>query len=466
MMSKNIILNTDSYKTSHFLQYPKGIEYLSSYIEARGGKFPSAVFFGLQMFLKEYLLPPITQDNIDEAEAVLKAHGVPFNKMGWQYILDEHVGKLPIRIQALDEGTVVPVHNVMVQVVNTDPKCAWLSSYIETALLRAVWYPTTVATVSYRCKQILLEYLEETADTIEGLDFKLHDFGARGATSEEAAAIGGVAHLVNFMGTDTISGLLAAKKYYNADMAGFSIPAAEHSTIISWGKANEREAYANMLEQFLMPNQVVAVVSDSYDLWHTIDDIWGGELKQRIEQSGGTLVVRPDSGEPIEIVPEAIERLMAKFGYSVNEKGYRVLPDCIRLIQGDGVGEESIKEILMKMKAQQLSADNVAFGMGGALLQKINRDTMRFAMKASAVCVDGQWRGVYKAPVTDMAKRSKQGRLAVIKNARGILQTIQESELNGEKNYLDTVFENGELLKVFDFEKIRSNVNQSLILNR
>lgn len=461
-MPNNIILNTDSYKTSHFLQYPQGIEYLSSYVEARGGKFPSAVFFGLQMFLKEYLLPPITQANIDEAETVLTAHGVPFNKMGWQYILEEHAGKLPIRIQALEEGTVVPVHNAMVQVVNTDPKCAWLSSYIETALLRAVWYPTTVATVSYRCKQVILEYLQETADTLDGLSFKLHDFGARGATSEEAAAIGGAAHLVNFMGTDTISGLLAAKTYYNADMAGFSIPAAEHSTIISWGKANEQAAYANMLAQFLEPNKLVAVVSDSYDLWHAIDEIWGGELKQRIEQSGGTLVVRPDSGEPIEIVPEAIERLMAKFGYSVNKKGYRVLPDCIRLIQGDGVGEDSIKEILMKMKAQQLSADNVAFGMGGALLQKVNRDTMRFAMKASAVCVNGDWRGVYKAPVTDMAKRSKQGRLAVIKNAHGMFQTIQENDLEEQKNYLETVFENGELVKDVDFEQVRANVNQSL----
>ena len=327
---RNLILNTDSYKVSHFAQYPAGTEFVSSYIESRGGVYPQTLFFGLQAFLKEYLSNPITAADIDEAEAVSVAHGVPFNRPGWEYILESHNGFLPVEIEAVAEGSVVPTGNVLVQVMNTDPACAWLTSYIETALLRAIWYPVTVATVSWNCRNIIARYMEETADNLDGLSFKLHDFGSRGASSEETAALGGLAHLVNFMGTDTLSAILAARRYYGADMAGFSIPAAEHSTITSWGRDGECAAYANMLKQFGGEGKLVAVVSDSYDLWNAIDNLWGGELKAQVEQMGGTLVVRPDSGNPLEVVPAAIERLMAKFGYRTNSKGYRVLPDCVQ----------------------------------------------------------------------------------------------------------------------------------------
>jgi nicotinamide phosphoribosyltransferase len=299
-----------------------------------------------------------------------------------------------------------------------------------------------------------------TADSSDGLVFKLHDFGARGATTEEAAAIGGVAHLVNFWGTDTISGIMAARRYYNAEMAGFSIPAAEHSTITAWGKDGEIAAYENMLDQFSGPGKLVAVVSDSYDLWNAIDNIWGGELKEKVEATGGTLVVRPDSGNPVEVVTETIERLILKFGYETNSKGYRILPACIRVIQGDGVNEESIADILRAMEARGLSADNIAFGMGGALLQKVNRDTMQFAMKASAAKVNGDWRDVYKDPVTDHGKRSKKGRLAVIEPEPGVYKTIPEDELGSQKNILEIVYRNGKLIRELNFEEVRKNASR------
>ncbi|KZX77746.1 nicotinate phosphoribosyltransferase, partial [Oleiphilus sp. HI0009] len=383
--------------------------------------------------------------------------GLPFNEAGWRYIVNKYDGYLPVEIEALPEGYVAPVKNAMVQVINTDPNCAWLTSYVETALLRAVWYPTTVATVSWNCRQVIKRFMEETADSVEGLDFKLHDFGARGATTEEAAAIGGAANLVNFMGTDTISGILAARKYYGAEIAGFSIPAAEHSTITSWGKDNEKEAYANMLDQFSGPDKLVAVVSDSYDLWNAIDNIWGEELKDKVQRTGGTLIVRPDSGDPINIVTETIERLMNNFGYEVNDKGYRVLPSYIRVIQGDGVSLQTIEAILDAMKLRKQSAENIAFGMGGELLQKVNRDTMKFAMKASAAKVDGLWRDVFKDPITDSGKRSKKGRLAVIKDDKGQVQTIRAQELGDKENLLQPVYRNGKLLKDYSFEEVRAN---------
>lgn len=452
---RNLILNTDSYKTSHYVQYPAGTKHVSSYIESRGGAYDETVFFGLQMFLKEYLAKPISREDIDEAEAICTAHGVPFNRAGWDYILNNLGGFLPVEIEAVPEGTVVANRNVLVQVVNTDPNCAWITSYVETALLRAIWYPSTVATVSRACRNVIERYLAETADDLSGLPFKLHDFGARGASSEETAAIGGLAHLVNFKGSDTLAGIMAARRYYNADMVGFSIPAAEHSTITSWGRDGEEAAYANMLTQFGGEGRVLAVVSDSYDIWNAIDNIWGGSLKEQVEKMGGTLVVRPDSGEPVEIVPEAIERLMAKFGFWTNSQGYKVLPDCVRLIQGDGISVRTIEAILEAMKRRGLSADNVAFGMGGELLQKVNRDTQKFAMKASAVFTGGFWQDVCKDPITDPGKRSKAGRLALTCDEDGF-KTVRRDAVSPTENCLIPVFRDGKLLVEWDFETIRA----------
>lgn len=176
-INKSIILNTDSYKYSQFPQYPQGTTNVFEYIESRGGKWKQTVFFGLQMFLKDYLTKQITQEDIDFSEVLVLAHGEPFNRAGWEYILREHNGYLPLRIKAVAEGTVVPTKNVLLTVENTDPNCAWLTSFVETALLRAVWYPTTVATNSYESKRIILDYLNKTGDT-SLIDFKLHDFGA------------------------------------------------------------------------------------------------------------------------------------------------------------------------------------------------------------------------------------------------------------------------------------------------
>lgn len=440
----NLILNTDSYKQSHFLQYPPRTQKVFSYIESRGGEYPETVFFGIQMFVKEYLLKPITAADIDEAEEVSTAHGLPFNRKGWECVLNEHGGFLPIKICAIPEGTVVPTHNVLVTVENSGGEdTAFLTCFIETALLRAIWYPTTVATVSYRIKQIIRKYLLETGD-IAGLPFKLHDFGARGVSSKESAGIGGLAHLVNFMGTDTMEALMYARKYYNEPMAGYSIPAAEHSTITSWGKEHEKDAYENMLNNFASKGKIVAVVSDSYDIYNAVTNIWGGELKKKILESGATIVIRPDSGKPSEVVLEVAMRLKQVFGGKLNVKGFFVLNPAVRIIQGDGINEESIKEILETLKANQFSADNIAFGMGGALLQHMNRDTLKFAMKCSAVMIDYHYRDVFKNPVTDTGKQSKKGCLTLVKED-GKYRTVNYLLEPCTTGLLKCVYGNGKL---------------------
>jgi len=246
-----------------------------------------------------------------------------------------------------------------------------------------------------------------------GLPFKLHDFGARGVSSLESALLGGMAHLVNFQGSDTLAAVLGARVFYGEPMAAFSIPAAEHSTITAWGREGEVDAYRNMLKQYAKPGALLAVVSDSYDLEHAVRHLWGEQLREAVIASGATVLIRPDSGDPTTMVMKTVQSLASTFGTTVNAKGFRVL-DHVRVIQGDGITLRTIRSILAALKVNGYSADNVAFGQGGALLQVVNRDDQRFAMKCSAVDVGGVWRDVFKDPVTDPGKRSKAGRLTLL----------------------------------------------------
>lgn len=462
-LAKNILLNTDSYKVSMFKQYPAGTTGVYSYIESRGGRYDATVMFGLQAFIKEYLLEPITQADIDIAEEILTAHGEPFNRAGWEYILSKYNGYLPVVIRAVPEGTVVPVKNVLATIENTDANCFWLTTYLETALLRAVWYPTTVATQSWTIRKVILDYLEKTGDP-STIDFKLHDFGARGVSSMESAGIGGAAHLVNFMGTDTLTGILYAREYYNAGIAGFSIPAAEHSTITSWGRDRESDAYRNMLDNFAKPGSILAVVSDSYDVFNAAGNIWGEELRDQVVQSGATLVIRPDSGDPLTVNQKLIEILGKKFGFTTNAKGFKVLNN-VRMIQGDGVNELSIRSILGGFMAMGWSADNIAFGMGGGLLQQVDRDTQKFAMKCSAVQINGEWIDVQKDPITDPGKKSKAGRVMLWESGGEYVSAVNRptgwtDKGLGWRPAMPVVFEYGKLVNEISFEQVRANAKK------
>lgn len=454
MTFENILLLTDSYKVSHYRQYPRNTRHVFSFFESRGGRFKEVVFFGLQYLLKRHLSGNVvTEVKIERAKALFARHfgdGELFNERGWRHILRAHGGRLPIRIRAVPEGTPVTLKNVLMTVENTDPEVPWLTNYLET-LLCQVWYPSTVATQSREMKKMILRYLRETGDPT-GASFKLHDFGFRGSTSVESAGIGGAAHLVNFQGTDTLAGIEVAEEYYGEEMAGFSIPAAEHSTITSWGREYERDAYENMLSSF--PTGLVAVVSDSYNVFDACEKLWGRDLREKVLQRNGTLVVRPDSGDPPIVVVRVLEILGAAFGASRNDLGYKVLDPHIRVIQGDGIDYEMLDDVLAAMKAHGWSADNIAFGSGGGLLQKVNRDTQKFAFKCSAAEIDGLWHPVMKDPITDPGKKSKAGRLKLVKRA-GEFVTVLEDETT-EDNLLIPVFENGELLVDQSFAEIRS----------
>lgn len=465
----NLLLNTDSYKASHWLQYPPGTDATFFYVESRGGVYDRTLFYGLQSILKEYVARPITAANIAEARELFAAHGEPFNEAGWRYILDRHGGHVPIRIRAVPEGTVVPTHQALVTIESTDPCAYWAPSYLETLLLR-LWYPVTVATISWHIKQVVRLFLERTSDDPAAqLPFKLHDFGARGVSSAESAALGGSAHLVNFSGTDNVLALLAAREYYHEPMAGFSIPAAEHSTITSWGRENEVEAYRNMLRQFAKPGAVLAVVSDSYDIFRAIREHWGKTLREEVIKSGATLVVRPDSGDPVQVVHQCLVLLDEAFGHTVNSKGYKVL-NYVRVIQGDGINPVSLRAILERATGAGYAADNLTFGMGGGLLQQLNRDTQNFALKCSAARIDGRWIDVYKEPVTDKGKQSKRGRMTLLRHRElGTFRTVpvppEAASLDdavkppGYEDAMVAVWENGKLLRDWTFAEVRSRAD-------
>lgn len=459
IVTDNLILNSDSYKYSQYDQYPPGTTHVYSYIESRGGLYDKCVYNGLQPFLHYLRDHSITEEMIDEAEAIITAHGLPFYRDGWQHIVDNHKGELPVFICGIPEGTILAPKNVLVSIVNTDPACWWLPSFLETALLRAIWYPTTVASNNYRSKEIILAALERTGDPAL-IDFKLHDFGARGVSSLESAAIGGTAHLINFMGTDTVEALAHVMRYYGATgPVGFSIPAMEHSTVTSWGRDGEEASFRNMLNKHAKPGGLVACVSDSYDIYEACK-LWGTKLKDDVIKSGATVVVRPDSGEPSEVVSKCAWILDSYFGHTVNDKGFRVLNN-VRIIQGDGIDHASIRSILYVLTMNGYSADNIAFGQGGALLQQVNRDTMKFAMKCSAAKINGEWIDVFKDPITDQGKQSKKGMLALIKPEDGPYLTIRQSELrDGDINLLTERFIEGNLVDETTFEEVRDRAKK------
>lgn len=436
----NLILLTDSYKLTHWNQYPPNTEYIHSYLSSRYGEYNGSVFFGLQYILKKYFTKPITQLDINEAYEISKKHfgcENAFNLKGWQYILDHHKGYLPIVISAREEGSLVEINKPILTIQNTDPKCFWLTNYVESILLQ-LWYPITIATLSLEIRQIIEKYIRLTGSG--DYDFKLHNFGLRGSSSIESAAIGGAAHLTSFSGTDDLPAIKFIQDYYNlSDVAAFSIPATEHSTMTSWGRNNEADAYRNMLNNYKDSNSIKAfsVVSDSYDIENACSEIWGNKLLKEVENSKATLVIRPDSGEPVHGILNLLRILSGKFGISKNEKGYKIL-NKVRLIQGDGINRNTLVEILSNMAEYGWSCDNIVFGMGGGLMQKMDRDSLGFAIKCNMAVVNGDFREVYKRPVGDPLKASHRGLFS--------------------KGLLNDVFINGKLVLETDFNKIKEKI--------
>jgi len=439
-LTYSIAALADSYKYSHYNQYPPGTKKVHSYLESRGGEYDEIVFFGLQYYIKKYLMEIFFPSDIERIANVCEEHGVPFYKEGWLDLVEKYRGKyLPIKIKAVPEGYIAKPHEVLMTVENTDPQFYWLTSFLETLLLK-VWYPTTVATKAHYVKKILKHHWNKTVDEGEaqnGINFAYHNFGDRGSSSVETALIGGFAHLTQFYGSDNFNAVAELPFYYGSALA-VSIPATEHSTVTTWGSSNEYKMVEEYVRQY-KDWPMVACVLDSYNIYEAVKAVTNPDsiIRKMVEYEDGPIfVIRPDSGEPLEVLEQVFNILEEnQVAYTENSKGYKELKKY-RIIWSDGINPHQIDRMLGFIEQRGYAASNMAFGSGGDIMQNVTRDTCKFAFKCSAVEIDGQWYDVFKDPITDPGKQSKAGKQ--------------------EHDHLTTVYDAGALRKNHTMEEIRT----------
>jgi nicotinamide phosphoribosyltransferase len=414
----SLILRVDSYKFSHPFSYPdENIEGMTSYGESRLPGHETIVPFGLQILLKRYLSQTVTMDDIDVAEAFSIAHfgRKLFDRAGWEKVVREYGGKLPLIIRATPEGMPVRGRHPIYTVTVLDRDLFYMSAAFETMIQRGVWYPTTIATMDHSIRaKIKARYVKSGAD-LNLLPFALHDFGGRGVTCAEQAEIGGASHLVHFMGSDTVEGVVAANFFYKHAMSAFSVYATEHAIECSFGGGRE-DALRYLRKQLknAPEGSIVSIVIDGYDVFRE-SELLCTVLRDEIIDSKAKVVFRPDSGDMMEVIPRILRMQEMAFGYNLTSTGHKQIKH-VGIIQGDGVDHAAIEAVLDMIIEMGYSADCVIFGSGGALLQKVNRDSLRFAQKACAILVDGEWRGIAKDPITDHGKKSKEGVLTLVRS--------------------------------------------------
>lgn len=468
----SLICRTDSYKFTHPFAYPRNkIKGMSAYGTARVSPRETIIPFGMQILLKKYFTKRITMEHIDAAEKFAIGHfGRPlFARKDWEKVVTEYDGFLPLIIRTVREGMPIRGGHPLYSVTCLDEDLFWMASGIETILLRGNWYTTTIATLDYQIKRDIQHLYEVSGGDLGLLPFSLHDFGGRGVTCGEQAENGGAAHLVNFMGSDTVEGILAANFYYRHTMSAFSVAATEHSVECSFGldSKGEREYLIHVLKNVAVPGSIISIVIDGKDVYRAAEVLCTDpEIKELIialGKSGGKVVFRPDSGDMMETVPRILRMQEMAFGSVVNSKGFRKI-NYVGVIQGDGIDRQgmAIKALLGKIMSMGFSADNVIFGSGGGLLQGVNRDTLKFAQKASAILVDGEWVGIAKDPITDPGKKSEEGVLTLAQSRMtGQLMTarLDAGPLNEEFEDVHVlVYHCGTLYNEITLDEVRANV--------
>lgn len=461
----NRVMLADSYKYSHAKQYPEMVS-MYDYMESRGGKYPATVFVGLQYYLKAYFTSPIEMWEVEAAYKRAQKHGVPFDYDGWKYIVEELAGSLPVRIRAVKEGSLIPYKNVLMTIESTDSRVPWIAGWLETILMK-IWYPTTIATKSYYVKQMLMKY-----GAPEWAQFAYHNFGDRGSSSVESAAIGGMAHLTQFMGTDNFNSLDLCEDYYDSEIAGFSVFATEHSTTTAHGRSSEESFVIKMLEE--NPDApIMSFVADSYDPFAFTHFCTkpGGRIRKIIEsRPHQKFVLRPDSGSPVEVIDKML-MIMTKNKVKIQPKG-KVLFIDYGILWGDGITPKTIEDILVSSMLQGYAAENFVFGSGGDLMQNVNRDTQRFAIKCSSITVEHDGApgypapfqvniDVFKDPITDHGKASKKGKVTTYYNKETKEFFVDKIGCDFEtaSDMLSTVYLNGNIVKEYTLDEVRVNSN-------
>ncbi|MFC5046582.1 nicotinate phosphoribosyltransferase [Aquimarina hainanensis] len=478
----NPLLLTDGYKLGHKDQYPEKTTLVYSNWTPRKSRIEgvdTVVFFGLQYFIKEYLLKQFDTYffNQDKGKVVGEYKKYIDHYLGIDadvsHIASLHdLGYLPIEIKAVPEGTEVPIRVPMFTLVNTDPSFFWLTNYLETLLSGIIWQPCTSATIAKQYRKILIKYAQETdKDQIGFVDWQGHDFSMRGMSGSESAIISGMGHALSFSGSDTVPVAKAFETYYNADVTKElvigSVNATEHSVMCAGSKDDEIGTFQRLLKTY--PTGILSVVSDTWDLWKVLTE-YLPVLKEQILNREGKLVIRPDSGDPVDIIcgcehdnpviaKGVIELLWDEFGGSINEQGYKVLHPKVGAIYGDSITIERATQICKRLKRKGFASTNVVLGIGSFTYQYNTRDTFGFAMKATYVEIDGAGREIFKDPVTDDGtKKSAKGLIHLYEENGRIKLKDQCSKEEEGKGMLETVFKNGKLTREYSLEEIRERV--------
>lgn len=501
-----VLFHTDAYKLGHVQQYPEGTEFVFSNYTNRSSRIDGVnyvVNFGLQAFLQEWAIDgwkdffAADEDEVAEEYERKVANILGPNSIGSEHIRALHrLGYLPLEFRQLPEGTLVPIRVPSFTIENTLPEFYWLVNYIETVVSNSVWQAQTSATQAYRLRHLLDYWANKTGDP-EFVNWQGHDFSFRGLSSLQSAHYSGAGHLLSFTGTDTLAAIDWVEEFYPGDngLIGGSVPATEHSVMCAGGKEEERETFNRLLQ--IYPTGIVSVVSDTWDLWNVLTKILP-DLHDEILARDGKLVIRPDSGDPVDILtgtlkfpqdklrwpdtpndPDGrtaaekgvIELLWDTFGGSINEKGYRVLDPHVGAIYGDSITYDRAQAIAQRLEAKGFASTNVVYGVGSYTYQYVTRDTFGSAIKATWVQVNGEERQIFKDPVTDSGlKKSARGRLVVKKDDIGLslldgLSKREQSRLieTGD-DQMKTIWRDGEFIYKESFADIRARLTSQEVL--
>lgn len=502
MMNTPVMLLADFYKISHRKLYDrdKGIIYATwTPRKSRIDGINKVVVFGLQGFIKKYLIDYFNdnffnkplEDILQEYTRIIK-HTLGEEDVDCTHIAALHkLGYLPIRIDALEEGTQCPIKCPCVTIQNTLPEFLWITNFIETLFSVEVWKPMTSATIAKEYRKIMDKWADKTCDNNAHVDFQGHDFSMRGMGGLDSAMTSGAGHLTSFKGTDTIPAICYLEQYYNAnvenEMVGTSIPATEHSIMEfnSYGKENdEYDAFKRMITE-VHPKGFVSIVSDTWNLWHVLTDTVP-RLKEEILNRDGRVVIRPDSGDPVDIIcglntsskcpsdddpyhsqenKGVVELLWDIFGGTINEKGYKVLNPHIGCIYGDAITLERADEICKRLEAKGFASSNVVFGIGSYTYNMNSRDTFGFALKSTYAIKDNEEIFLFKKPITDSGEKVSQKGMVCVIYEDGISEItyIDEQNQAGKDFYkpqdlLKPLFIDGQLLRETSLAEIRSKV--------
>ncbi len=473
----------DFYKISHRFQYPEGTEFLYSTFTPRSNKIAPyltrAVSFGFQAFIQKYLIDYFNDNFFSREKEVMLAEYRQFihetlglEDQGKHLSALHDLGYLPLKIKAIPEGKSVNIRVPMLTIENTDARFAWLTNYLETLINMSLWQPIVSASVARAYRLFLTEMAEKTCDNDAHLPFQAHDFSMRGMSSLESAQTSGSAHLTAFLGTDTIPAIQFVQHYYGSEqLIGTSIPASEHSVMSAHG-VDELPTFRYLMQKF--PRSMLSIVADTTDFWHNITvnlPILKEEILARPPEA--KIVIRPDSGDSYKIIcgdPEAkteherkglMQCLWEIFPGEINQKGYKVLDPHIGAIYGDGVNYQKMCRILEGLEQKGFASSNLVFGVGSLTYQNHLRDTLGFAVKATAIVIDGEEKAIFKAPKTDNGlKKSQKGRVKVLSLDKFVDGLNRQDDFSDDM--LETIFENGQLTKKVSFDQIRQNVAEEI----